>query len=143
MKKEKMKKLVRLNTLCVYDLVEFSEQIGKPLTEEQASVFCTQQTNTLTYGLYEESKLISIVIASLFLSYPVEGKPSGRVFYISSAGTLPDYRNNGYASTILKVIEDDAKVLRADYILMSSELEALARKNEYQIEQSFGSFKKL
>jgi predicted GNAT family acetyltransferase len=56
-----------------------------------------------------------------------------RMVHISWAYTKDNFRNQGYASTLLKVIERDARdYFHADYICCDSTANNLYKKNGFQ-----------
>ena len=123
--RKREKKIIRLNSLCVYDLIDFTEKLGLQMSEQLASALCTNQASTIVYGLYEESTLLAVLSASLFLSLPNEQVKEGKFIYISALQTLPDLSNDTKEMCIkalMQAINIDAIQLGAERIIVAEYL---------------------
>ena len=98
--RKREKKIIRLNSLCV-------------------------QASTIVYGLYEESTLLAVLSASLFLSLPNEQVKEGKFIYISALQTLPDLSDDTKEMCIkalMQAINIDAIQLGAERIIVAEYL---------------------
>lgn len=140
-----MRKILPLNRFCVFDLIEISKAMDNELSEEQATQFCSDTPGRLVYGLYDENTLISVAVVNLISVMPNRARwvPNGRIFYISTLFTLPDYRDQGCASALLKAIEADATMLSTDIIRADSECGKVFQKNGYVEKQPLGYVKQV
>ena len=118
----------RLDNNCVNDLVELSKVEGFPLElkYETAIAYCSgnrpYSPKVQTYGVYNsENKLVSVMTATFCQFFPHEDGPSGKVVQVSGAFTMVEYRKKGYASELIRAIEQDAKtIFNADYMCCDS-----------------------
>lgn len=120
--KKREKKIIRLNSLCVYDLIDFMEKLGFSMSDQLASALCTNQSSTIVYGLYEETTLLAVLSASLFLSLPNEQVKEGKFIYISAIQTLPDLSDDTKEMCIkalMQAINIDAIQLGAERIIVA------------------------
>ncbi len=125
---------LRLDDNSVNDLMKLVK--GKyPLTEETAKEICKgihpTQTCTQVYGCYHNGKdLVAIMTATYSVVFP--HKDGTRMVHISGAYTREDMRGRGYATTLLKAIERDAKeCFHADYLCCDSTANELYTKNGF------------
>lgn len=144
MKKE-ITKVVVLNRLCVYELIDFAKKFDIELTENQALMYCTSpNTGVVTYGLYNDSnQLLSIMTITFCLVFPSKDAKYGRTAQLSGAYTLPEHRHKGYSSLILKAIEIDAKNLGVEYLCTDSLANELFEKNGFIKAEDTRMWKKL
>ena len=84
-----------------------------------------------TYGVFCESKLVSIMTATFSYVFPNESMQTGKVVYISGVYTMERFRNEGYASALIEEIERDAKLFGADYLCCDSVSNGLYLKNGF------------
>lgn len=125
---------LRLDENNIDELLKFVD--GKyPLTKELAHSICigTNPVNPCTqvYGVYEKNELVSIMTATYCIVFP--HKDGTRIVHISGAYTKDNFRHRGYASTLLKAIEKDARdYFHADYICCDSTANELYKKNGFQ-----------
>ena len=129
---------LRLDESNMEELLGFCE--GKfPLTKEVAHNICigTHPVNPCTqvYGAFcnenGKSELVAIMTATYSIVFP--HKDGTRMVHISGAYTKDNFRHQGYASTLLRAIERDARdCFHADYICCDSTVNSLYKKNGFQ-----------
>lgn len=123
----------KLNQNNICDLMDISAADGFPcqLTEDIAALYCRgkapAEEGVQTYGVFADQKLVSVMTATFCAVFPHRDSPKGRIVHISGAYTLPQYRHRHYASDLLRMIEDDAKIFGADYICCDSTADGLYR----------------
>ena len=129
---------LRLDENNIDELLELVK--GKyPLTKELAHNICigSHPINPCTqvYGAFStkngKSELVSIMTATYSIVFP--HKDGTRIVHVSGAYTKDNFRHLGYASTLLKAIEEDARnYFHADYICCDSTVDELYKKNGFQ-----------
>jgi len=129
---------LRLDDTMIGDLLELSKQEDFPyeLSIDEAKKYCSSENikeqTTQTYGAYYRGTiLVSVMTASYVRVFPHKDSPSGKIVHISGAYTHPNYRCMGYATTLVKAIEKDAKEFGADYICLDSTADKFWTKNEF------------
>lgn len=121
----------KLSKKDITALRKLSERDDTPfvLTEESAMIYCTAKDpvpeGVQTYGVFADSRLVSVMTATFCRVFPHKDSPKGRIVHISGAFTLPEYRHRHYASDLLKMIEEDAAGFDADYICCDSTADGL------------------
>lgn len=63
----------------------------------------------ITYGIFEENKIVSIGSLCLFERIPYMENISGREGYILNTYTLPEYRKKGYGKQITEKLIEHSK----------------------------------
>lgn len=119
-------------------LLELSAAEGFPceLTAETARRYCRGKApadeGVATYGVFEEDYLVSVMTATFCMVFPCKDSPTGRIVHISGAYTLPASRSRGYASDLLRMIEEDARSFGADYLCCDSIADGLYLHNGFE-----------
>ena len=108
------------------------EDFPYPITEEEAQFYCQEDGPLHTHGIYHGSKLVSIMTATFYRVFPCNDSPDGKVVCISGAYTHPDFRHKGYASMLLKEIEEDARAYGANYICLDSTADDFYKRNGFK-----------
>ncbi len=129
---------LRLDENNIEELLDFCK--GKcPLTKEVARNICigTHPVNprTQVYGAFcngnGKSELVAIMTATYSIVFP--HRDGARMVQVSGAYTKDNFRHQGYASTLLRAIERDARdCFHADYICCDSTANNLYKKNGFQ-----------
>ena len=130
--------ILRLNENNIDELLDFCE--GKlPLTKEVALDICMGvcpvNPCTQVYGAFHtengKNELVAIMTATYSIVFP--HSDGTRMVHISGAYTKDNFRHQGYASTLLKAIEEDARdYFNADYICCDSTANNLYKANGFQ-----------
>ena len=119
---------LRLDENSIDDLIDFSKDIF-PITRQTACQICSSlnptEPCTHVYGCYHNGiELVSIMTATYAVVFP--HKDGTRMVHISGAHTKEGFRHQGYATELLKAIEQDAtKYFHADYICCDSTVDEL------------------
>lgn len=127
----------RLDKNDISALLDICAADGFPcrLTEETAEIYCRGTApfdeGALTYGVFADDKLVSVMTATFCVVFPHRDSPKGRIVHISGAYTLPAYRHKGYASDLLERIEADAAEYHADYICCDSTADGLYQSHGF------------
>jgi len=129
---------LRLDENNIDELLDFCK--GKlPLTKEVAHDICMGvhpfNPCTQVYGVFynenRKSKLVAIMTATYSIVFP--HRDGTRMAHVSGAYTRDNFRHQGYASTLLKAIEKDARdYFHADYICCDSTANKLYKANGFQ-----------
>lgn len=118
----------------VADLKNFCLEFNLHLPNELALEYCRSKEkfpSVITYGIYENDKLISIMTVTFYYVFFHNDSKNGRIGHISGAYTLPKYRHNGYATTLLKFIIDKANEYNVDYLCCDSKADDLYYKQGF------------
>ncbi len=125
---------LRLDENSVNDLLRLVN--GRyPLTRDIAEQICSSEHPTKpcthVYGAYYNgNQLVAIMTATYSIVFPHED--GIRMVHISGAYTKEEYRHQGYATSLLKAIERDAKdYFHADYLCCDSTMDKLYEKNGF------------
>ena len=101
----------------------------------QFAINCSSLARMLSFGAFcnenGKSELVSIMTATYSIVFP--HRDGTRMVHVSGAYTKDNFRHQGYASTLLKAIERDARdYFHADYICCDSTANRLYKKNGFQ-----------
>ncbi len=127
----------RLTWRSISDLVKISniKNESYKIYKKDVKQFCKglrpKNGTVQTYGIYEGKQLVSIMTATYMKVFPHIHSKKGKIVHITGAYTLPEYRNKGYATKLLKAIEKDAYRYSADYLCCDSTADDLYINNEF------------